>query len=372
MRVPDRVEQCTQLSENSGLLENGEIVKPPDKAMKKGNDIQVTEVNALHLEVETLRWQLAQTEANRQMHIALIKQLVTFLSRVQEHISCQNNEPIVKSRAISKMTSRVLNLTDMPRSRSVLHVNNGPEYSSPTKKINTRKFSKSISNVNGFNDCNNIWNHSHLTLVPENETATKLSEEMTRLITLANTVLSTNIPNLACAYSDNGNESSLTNEEEESKQNMSVELLKTGESIDSNVCETGYKITISVEPEKDLMDLFKVSDISINSDHTNDFNKKTETEDYPNQPDVRTDKISINTKSDFISLSNYIEDESGFSSMNSFQEIGIPIISIIPPSPSKEISYLDRIPNIYNEKEEEKWKSDSVEYDKQNVKVFWV
>lgn len=98
-----------------------------------------------------------QTEANRQMHIALLKQIVSFLNRVKEHIECQKNEPkadIPPVRALPKS----FNLADLPRSRSVLHVNKNIEYSiNTTKKISTRKISKSISNVNGYKDCSGVW-----------------------------------------------------------------------------------------------------------------------------------------------------------------------------------------------------------------------
>lgn len=41
------------------LEQNGEIVKPPDKTVKN-TDIRYTKENALNMEVDTLRWQLAQ------------------------------------------------------------------------------------------------------------------------------------------------------------------------------------------------------------------------------------------------------------------------------------------------------------------------
>lgn len=100
-----------------------------------------------------------QTEANRQMHIALLKQIVTFLNRVKEHIECQKNESEIRLDKISPMVlSKPLNISDLPRSRSVLHVSKNLDYSiSSTKKMSTRKISKSINNVNGYRDCNSIW-----------------------------------------------------------------------------------------------------------------------------------------------------------------------------------------------------------------------
>lgn len=45
------------------MEQNGEAVKPPDKPLSRNSDIRRTEVTALNMEVETLRWQLAQVNA---------------------------------------------------------------------------------------------------------------------------------------------------------------------------------------------------------------------------------------------------------------------------------------------------------------------
>lgn len=99
-----------------------------------------------------------QTEANRQMHIALLKQVVTFLSRVKEHIACQSPATSVHEEPVTAREVSPSSHADLPRSRSVLHVNKH-EYSSLSsgKKLSTRKISKSISNVNGYKDCNGVW-----------------------------------------------------------------------------------------------------------------------------------------------------------------------------------------------------------------------
>lgn len=93
------------------------------------------------------------------MHIALLQQIVTFLNRVKEHIEFQKNEPDIRLDTVSPMVfPRTINITDLPRSRSVFHVSKNLDYSiSPAKKISTRKISKSISNVNGYKDCSSIW-----------------------------------------------------------------------------------------------------------------------------------------------------------------------------------------------------------------------
>jgi hypothetical protein len=98
-----------------------------------------------------------QTEANRQMHIALLQQIVTFLNRVRDHIDYQKNDTTKTELMSTRIPPRSFNVADLPRSKSVLHVNKNSEYLTPAKKISTKKISKSISNVNGYKECVGLW-----------------------------------------------------------------------------------------------------------------------------------------------------------------------------------------------------------------------
>lgn len=91
------------------------------------------------------------------MHIALLKQVVTFLSRVKEHIACQSPAANVNQESVATREVSASSHAELPRSRSVLHVNKHEYSLSSGKKISTRKISKSISNVNGFKDCSGVW-----------------------------------------------------------------------------------------------------------------------------------------------------------------------------------------------------------------------
>lgn len=89
------------------------------------------------------------------MHIALLKQIVTFLNRIKEHMDIQKQEETKCEIVPSKLLPRSFNSADLPRSRSVLHVNKNVEYTiTHSKKMNSRKISQSISNVNGLKECN--------------------------------------------------------------------------------------------------------------------------------------------------------------------------------------------------------------------------
>ncbi|CAB3258958.1 unnamed protein product [Arctia plantaginis] len=385
MQAPDKIERCSQLTQIKNVEQNGEGVKPPDIRLKN-HKIRDTEVSALNIEIETLRWQLAQTESNRQMHIALLKQVVTFLSRVKEHIEHQSPEPDVNKEitATGENLSKTTKVSDLPRSRSVLHVNKHEFSLSTNKKLSTRKISKSISNVNGYKDFNSTWNQSKLSLTPDPEGAQKIKEEISRLISLANSVLSTKLPDLAYKC-NNGNDTpkveNIIYDEDITDTNDSTSSLNFIDEDATNafILNTIYDsedafrgLTQKYVDVKDetLCDFIVTSSprtCGIETDlanvHVNEkFESiKSQTESKTRPSDKRTD---------YTHVANFIEDESGFSSMSSFQEIGIPIISIIPPSPCKEVEYIDEFTNILDEAG--KWKSDTIDLDQQTVKVFWV
>lgn len=324
--VPETVERSPQPSKT---VEKTGIQR---KARDKNVDIRSTEISALNMKVETLRWQLAQTEANRQMHIALLKQIVSFLSRVKEHIECQTPD--------SKDRSKLNNL---PRSPSVAHVNKDYDIPhSPMKKVNARKISKSVSNVNGYNDCS-VWSQPKLHSIPETDASQKIKDEITRLITLASSVLSIKLPDLTCNFTE-----TTTNKPESAKENEQTDLDNT--LIPSDDSENKDKFDVN-KLVKDFIPL------------NCGLEKKLDTIKVEQKPKMET---KPGADKDFAA---YIEDESGFSSMSSFQEIGIPIISITPPPQSKEVGYMEEINGLFNETE--KWKHETNVVDK-SVKVFWV
>lgn len=77
---------------------------------------------------------------------------------MKEHFDGEKNEDLLRKNVPPRMIARSLNFNDFPRAHSVWHVNKNIEYAiTPAKKISTRKISKSISNVNGYKDCNGLW-----------------------------------------------------------------------------------------------------------------------------------------------------------------------------------------------------------------------
>lgn len=209
---------------------------------------------------------------------------------------------------------------------------------------------------------------------------------MSRLITLANTVLSTKLPDLACACVCNRSKSSLQLHEDSKKEEASVHNetdslnLNLNSTIDNIVLitncntETHNGITNKFDDVKNkILNDFIVSQSPLcfglknNSSDVMVFEQETPVSQNSLVTSCGNVGQAVDKGSEYNASSNFIEDESGFSSMSSFQEIGIPIISIIPPSPSKEVEYLEEIAA-----ENEKWKADNIELDSQSVKVFWV
>lgn len=180
---------------------------------------------------------------------------------------------------------------------------------------------------------------------------------MSRLINLANTVLSTNLLDLSSTCNDNAtnmvtstfkiDDSTLNDMKKLKDSAVALTLIKEDSTLETHGTQKS-------EFQGRYLDKLNDGDCSA---PRNESDKNA----------IR--KISTDRKDDFNS-SQFMEDESGFSSMSSFQDIGIPIISIIPPSPCKELGYMVDIPDIVEDSE--KWKTDTIELEKQPVKVFWV
>lgn len=211
----------------------------------------------------------------------------------------------------------------------------------------------------------------------------KITEEISRLITLANTVLSTKIPDLACKCNDSNDtlkdeNISETETLEHNESNTSLNLI--GEDTtnafilntiyDSEDAFNGLANKYPVVKDGCFTD-FIVSSSPLSCDLENEFaavniNQKEESIKIETESKTRV----MEKRNGYNHVAHFIEDESGFSSMSSFQEIGIPIISIIPPSPCKEVGYIEEFTDLLDEAD--KWKSEPMDLDKQTVKVFWV
>lgn len=383
--TPDLLLVPEKVSQSEGCLLNKDVepqqieeaVKSLEQAPAASSFIKGTEVTVLNIEIETLRWQLAQTEANRQMHLALLKQVVSFLTRIKEHMQHRSQElnKSLSTKFISKTREEI------PRSHSVLHVNkNNTDFTmSPTRKLSSKRSFASVNNVNGLKEFNN-WNQSKLSLVPEINSDRKITEEISRLIILANTVLSTKLPELASTSTED-----VSKAEDKTFRALPRVAIK----------ETKEKLHLIKE---DIASNVYTLNTHGNSNSYDDMtNKYIETKDHAKSFLTLPSSLTSGFENDFASMKlmqsrvrresneekhpkpsrcecigNMFEDESGFSSMSSFQDIGIPIINIIPPSPNEETSeYSGEFDTAAHNGD--LWKpDDESKADEQSVKVFWV
>lgn len=199
---------------------------------------------------------------------------------------------------------------------------------------------------------------------------------MSRLINLANTVLGTKLPDLSSTCNDNATNIVISplkvgdvtlNDIKKLKESaVALTLIEEDNTLEingteMNALQTPYFDEFAIKPAN----LGKPAEgvINIMLSETNYSAPRPESEKNAAR------KIFMDRKNEFNS-SHFMEDESGFSSMSSFQDIGIPIISIIPPSPCKEVGYMVDMPDIIEDSE--KWKTDTFQLEKQPVKVFWV
>lgn len=132
--------QCQQLTEENRRLQTA-------LTSSQVPHVQVIDNVFLQTQVDTLQWQLKQTEANRQMHRSLLEQVLRFLDRARKSLD------ILHEKSVSKEKSRV------PRSRSVHTVHGDPSpsratsasVSSSSSSSGSSRFSraKSVTQISG-------------------------------------------------------------------------------------------------------------------------------------------------------------------------------------------------------------------------------
>ncbi|XP_046997128.1 uncharacterized protein LOC124612777 [Schistocerca americana] len=313
---------------------------------------EAVDVNVLQSKVETLSWQLRQAEQSRQMYKQVMDQVAKFLKRA--HISLD----AIQNKMDSNMTCRV------PRSRSVHTVN-----ASPVRHSQSSDFprTKSIAQIEGSQTTNSAfkdftWRRTRKVNDNADEvTPAKLAEEAFRLLRIVQSLMNTNEPDLAQSLNGSlpgSQRSSLTASDElpasfhrrlnvgevpkfPAPRNCSSFLHSA--SVDdrnspdvSSIHSSSSKMTDGADFEGGCLtsgleagfagsiastkDTTTCSNISISKKHCNGCsNHITEASsasyELVNQVKPQAHQLS--------------EDESGFSSMNSFQDVGLPMM---PPS----------------------------------------
>ncbi|KAF7286395.1 hypothetical protein GWI33_005316 [Rhynchophorus ferrugineus] len=270
----------------------------------KRNEIPVETIYSQN-KVETLQWQMKEIEKSREMYKAVMKQVVTFLEKA--HVSLEN------------LGNRLNRKHSVPRSRSEHHIvadNTANQRSLIEEHVNS-------------------WSGNKKDQYPDEIPPEKLSQEAFRLLRTAQSLINAQEPNLIVVEND---------ETEPSDIEFLAQLAK---EFPSDSVKPHRPTSISLTPKLILPE----QDIKISTA----FNRKlslqlNDTKNAsPNTKFSRCDSARGSaTESEYLSLSGVeklekndekattpptagsissIEDESGFSSMTSFQDVGIPLVN---------------------------------------------
>ncbi|PSN46267.1 hypothetical protein C0J52_16642 [Blattella germanica] len=110
------------LEENRRLQSEVDLRTP---SLLNGRSVEMIDSAILQSQVDTLQWQLKQTESSRQMYRAVMEQVVRFLERAYKNLDLIKHKMDPKGQRNKPSCSRV------PRSRSVHTVDVSPSRSSP-------------------------------------------------------------------------------------------------------------------------------------------------------------------------------------------------------------------------------------------------
>ncbi|XP_063987234.1 uncharacterized protein LOC135167699 [Diachasmimorpha longicaudata] len=400
--------QCQSLTEENHRLNSVLEIDQEPRA-------QIIDVVLLKTQVETLKWQLTQAEANQRMYRSLLRQIARFLGITKKSLDYLN-----KNNANTKRSSARSN-----RSQSVYIEKTSTNSTIPvTSPTNSPKFSraKSVTQIptsgcSGFREF--TWSvfrrndsaHSappkvksdKKTPEPVNKTADevvyrrpgkdvnseetedhvpteKLSQEAFRLMRTVDSLLSMRHPDLgtvsssssafssvsssSCASStheniidDDNNNISITQFTKAAKgasstlirENSSIDDERSIKSLNSTFTTAECKITKRNESRKKS---------SLSSISRQLFKQTVSTTPKVKRP-VKEPRLTA-LKDDKANNINCGDDESGFSSMNSFQDVGLPMTSVL--SPMKGCHTEIGLPKIPRDKaNHRRWSSTPVE-----------
>ncbi|XP_067014594.2 uncharacterized protein [Anabrus simplex] len=328
----------------------------------------------LQSQVDTLSWQLKQTESSRQMYREVMEEVVKFLERAHKNLDILQQS---MSPGTLPSENSVSQHCRVPRSRSVHTVDVSPSRGSPrsdsvlhfprAKSIAQIEASPNYSTFRDFTWRRPRKSHSDNDGVPPE----KLSQEAFRLLRIVQSLLNTREPDLAHRLSSNCSEtgSTVSNSllvphsgcqrnsgtstifdlpDEKGSVNELPFLFNRKLSVHdhnpspllscSSPVQSSYGIlhesldtsSIHSSPFKPPLPL-DYNNTALTSGLESDFaGSGSKSRSSPSQNQDRSDKDSETngySSSSGMNKQQLSEDESGFSSMSSFQEVGLPLVS---------------------------------------------
>ncbi|XP_060520093.1 uncharacterized protein LOC132698179 [Cylas formicarius] len=304
--------------------------------------------------IETLQWQLKEIEKSREMYRAVMKQVVTFLEKAHH--------------SLEDLGKRLNRKNSVPRSRSEHHITPDDAISNPP----SRKASVD-GDASSF-----LWNSSKK---QEDAQPEKLAQEAYRLLRTARSVLSTREPNLVQADEPCDVEflAQLAKEFPQTPEHRPQRATSFYVSPKLILPDHEPKISTAFNRKLSLQltDVRRTSGksrVSLAADTYSDFVAGTTKVDFEGHQDKGKGSPPAGSVSS-------AEDESGFSSLNSYQEVGLPgaeevsARSVLLRSMlhSGEQQPRDVWQKPVSNGQHKRWHSSPAEHlDKQSVKVLWV
>ncbi|XP_055703019.1 uncharacterized protein LOC129801744 isoform X2 [Phlebotomus papatasi] len=267
------------------------------------------ETMILQNKIDTLKWQMQQVESSRQMYRALMESVAHFLERCHMSLDAlQERESLNRSKSVLQMLP--YELTEVPatyaptRQRSSTNVSDIELHLSCQNLPRDIKAStdsiQTITSYSNFRDF--TWRRTPKHTSSQNQIsgskmeADKLSQEAFRLLRNVKNLLNTQEPMLAQAKTAIDD----------------FQIFRESSANDSNMN------SMNLIFDRKLVTRESRSSLRSSSDSNSTASSKTDTDDdLPERIPSETCRNNLAK----------IEDESGFSSMSSFQEIGLPLIS---------------------------------------------
>ncbi|XP_031349204.1 uncharacterized protein LOC116175208 isoform X2 [Photinus pyralis] len=312
----------------------------------------------LKTQIETLQWQLKQTESSKEMYKEVMTQVVKFLERAY--------------RSLQILGSKVPSNSSVLRAQSDYHMNQLLD-STVDQRRSTVPAIDALPEYTAFRDFTRRQKKAQQP--PDEIPPEKLSQEAFRLLRTAQSLLNTTAPDLAQLNHD-------ASEDLKFLEQLAKEFPRTQENgTHRPASRCSSSLQICAPPDRDI----RISTafnrkLSLHHSKRNSFHLEmlpSSTLNEDAQTDIKNRKFNIEKSSPALSSVSSAEDESGFSSMNSFQELGIPLTnSTVVEEPKEPCTKTDfqlwQTPeNKRTPTNHKRWNSTPTDTDKP-LKVLWV
>ncbi|XP_055841909.1 ras guanine nucleotide exchange factor E [Episyrphus balteatus] len=335
-------EQESQLldeTEHELIKTNGEYIENRFEIVDPSTNVEAV---ILQNQVDTLQWQLKQAETSCGMYRAVMEEVARFLERFQKNSACSRSEQISRSKSMYHVYSDHDKGSDSgnssvyPRARSSTNLIDlkrmspsscgGDSTKSGEEDHDHYDLASPINSYSTFKDF--TWRRSpkkRAELKFNDDAEEKLNKEAFRLSRTIHNLLHTQQPDLT------QHRQSLTSRVKPiPNENIPPEPAAAHQKANNLTAEMLFLRTMNMRDSR--LSLRSSTDSSVHS--TSSSSKVEETDEENNYSPPLLAKQCAN-------LCSTTEDESGFSSISSFQEIGVPLSSTMISSSSASSSHLD-------------------------------